>query len=70
MITKVEKIEYLEKKGVSVLYHAKLQKSGYMRIYIDEINEIKFTTATADQTTASQTLDALYWSHKLQEVEQ
>lgn len=70
MITKVEKIEYLEKKGVSILYHAKLQKSGYMRIYIDEINEIKFTTATADQTTASQTLDALYWSHKLQEVEQ
>lgn len=69
MITKVEKIEYLEKKGVSILYHAKLQKSGYMRVYIDEINEIKFTTATADQTTASQTLDALYWSHKLQEVE-
>lgn len=68
MITKVDKIEYLEQKGVVILYHAKLQKSGYMRVYIDEIQGITFTTATSDQTTASQTLDALYWSHKLQEV--
>ena len=68
MITKADKIEYLEQKGVVILYHAKLQKSGYMRVYIDEIQGIKFTTATADQTTASQTLDALYWSHKLQEA--
>ena len=68
MITKVDKIEYLEQKGVVILYHAKLQKSGYMRVYIDEIEGIKFTTATGEQTTASQTLDALYWSHKLQEV--
>ena len=68
MITKVDKIEYLEQKGVVILYHAKLQKSGYMRVYIDEIEGIQFTTATGEQTTASQTLDALYWSHKLQEV--
>lgn len=68
MITKIDKIEYLEQKGVVIMYHAKLQKSGYRRVYVDEIEGIKFTTATSDQTTASQTLDALYWSHKLQEV--
>lgn len=68
MITKVDKIEYLEQKGVVISYHAKLQKSGYRRVYVDEIEGIKFTTATSDQTTASQTLDALYWSYKLQEV--
>ena len=66
-MTKVAKIEYLALKGIEVKYHNKMQKTGYVRVYIDEIEGVRFTTSAADQGTASRTLDALYWSQKLQE---
>lgn len=67
MITKLEKAAYLNDHGYTVKQHRKLQKSGHIRVYIDEIDGVKFTTSSADQTTASRTLDALYWGCKLQE---
>lgn len=66
-MTKLIKIEYLLLKGIKIKYHKKLQKTGYLRLYVDEIEGISFTTSSVDQGVATRTLEALYWSHKLQE---
>lgn len=67
MITRLEKADYLSNIGYEIKVHRKVQKSGYIRTYIDEIEGVCFTTASTDQAAAGRILDALYWQAKLQE---
>lgn len=67
MLTRLEKVEYLTSLGCEIKINRKLQKTGYIRTYIIEINGVHFTTSSSDQRVAGNTLDSLYWFHKLQE---
>lgn len=65
MITNKTKIDFLIEQGVEIKFHYKQLKTGYLRLYIDAINDNEYTTASQDQKSAGILLDAFYWTFKI-----